>query len=108
MSHGLYDHLKQQVIIPDKEFWSLQFDSRNWQEVVLEDEHELLAPPQAAAEMPALRLGLVLFNPIFGNGQGPAPALDEFVAKTETVVEPYARLVMTSCRLVFLKSQPWS
>jgi hypothetical protein len=88
VSHGLYDHLKQVVLIPDKEFWSVQFDGRNWQEVVLEDELQALAPPQATAELPmAVRLSGVLFNPIFGNAQWSAPALDEFIDKTETVVE---------------------
>lgn len=80
VSHGLYDHLKQVVVIPDKEFWSLQFDSRNWQEVVPEDEPE--------AREPTVQLNMVLFNPLFADGQAPAPALDEFIDKTETVVEP--------------------
>jgi hypothetical protein len=69
------------VVIPDKEFWSLQFDSRNWQEVVPEDEPEAPELPPGTVE-----LNMVLFNPLFENGQGPAPALDEFIDKTETVV----------------------
>jgi hypothetical protein len=88
VSHGLYDHLRQVVLIPDKELWSLQFDSRNWQEVVLEDELEALAAPTGTAEIPAVQLDMVLFNPIFGDGQGPAPALDELIDKIRTNVEP--------------------
>jgi hypothetical protein len=78
VSHGLYDHLKQVVLIPDKEYWSAQFDSRNWQKIEPEDE----------PEWPMLGLNMVLFNPIFGNVHGPAPPLDELIDKEETVVEP--------------------
>jgi len=35
-----------------------------------------------------VELKMVLFNPIFGDGKVSAPALDEFIDKTETVVEP--------------------
>ena len=87
VSHGLYDHLKKTLLIPDKEFWTLQFDSRNWQEVLLEDELEALAPPEADAEFPTVKLNMVLFNPIFGNAHGSAPVLDEFIDKTDTVIQ---------------------
>jgi hypothetical protein len=82
VSHGLYDHLKQVVVIPDKELWSLQFDSRNWQEVVPEED------PEREPALGTVELKMVLFNPIFGDGKVSAPALDEFIDKTETVVEP--------------------
>jgi len=75
VSHGLYDHLKQEVLIPDKEFWSLQFDSRNWQEITLENEDdvELREPPPGT-----LQFHMVLFNLIFDSVHMPAPPLDEF------------------------------
>jgi len=82
VSHGLYDHLKQVLLIPDKEAWSLQFDSRNWREITPADE---LEPHERSPG--TLRLNMVLFNPIFGNVHGPAPSLDEFIDKEETVVE---------------------
>lgn len=87
VSHGLYDHLKKMVLIPDKEFWTLEFDGGNWQEVVLEDELEVLAPPKSDAELQTVKLDMVLFNPIFGNAHGSAPILDEFIDKTDTVVQ---------------------
>jgi hypothetical protein len=87
VSHGLYDHLKKMVLIPDKEFWTLEFDGGNWQEVVLEDELEALAPPKSDAELQTVKLDMVLFNPIFGNAHGSAPMLDEFIDKTDTVVQ---------------------
>jgi hypothetical protein len=83
VSHGLYDHLKQVVLIPDKEVWSLQFDSRNWQEVVPDDGPETHEPAPGTVQ-----LNMVLYNPIFWDGQGEAPALDDFIDKIETVVEP--------------------
>jgi hypothetical protein len=70
------------VVIPNKELWLLQFDSRNWREVVPEDDPEARELPPGTVE-----LNMVLFNPIFADGQGPAPALDEFIDKTETIVE---------------------
>jgi len=82
VSHGLYDHLKQVLLIPDKEAWSLQFDSRNWREITPADE---LEPHERSPG--TLRLNMVLFNPIFRNVHGPAPSLDEFIDKEETVVE---------------------
>jgi hypothetical protein len=45
VSHGMYDHIKQQLLIPDKEFWIMNFDGRNWEEVKIENEAEVLAPP---------------------------------------------------------------
>ena len=83
MSYGLYDHLKQVVVIPDKEFWSLQFDGRHWQEVVPEDDPEALEPASGTIE-----LKMVLYNPIFGNAEEAAPTLDGFIDKMETVIEP--------------------
>jgi hypothetical protein len=87
VSHGLYDHLKKTLLIPDKELWTLQFDSRNWQEVVFEDELEAVAPLEANAEFAAVKLNMVFFNPIFGEAHGPAPVLDEFIDKSNTVVQ---------------------
>jgi hypothetical protein len=87
VSHGLYDHLKQVLVIPDKEVWSLEFDNRNWQEITLEDENEPDEPPPET-----VRLDMVLFNPIFGKVDGPAPLLDEFIDKEMMAVEPQGRV----------------
>src|SRR6516165_2219054 len=59
VSHGLYDHLNDTVIIPDKEYWSMEFDGRNWHEVTLEGEPEPSEP-----EPETIQFGMVLFNPI--------------------------------------------
>ena len=52
-----------------------------------EDELEALGPPESNAEFQTVKLDMVLFNPIFGNAHGSAPALDEFIDKTDTVVQ---------------------
>ena len=85
VSHGLYDHLKQEVLIPDKEFWSLQFDGRNWREITPENEDdvELREPPPGR-----LVIRMVLFNLIFKSVHTPAPPLDGFVDTEETIVQP--------------------
>jgi hypothetical protein len=96
VSNGLYDHLQDTVIIPDKEFWTLEFDSQKWREVSLPSE---LEPQDLALGTPSelepqdlasgtIQLNLVGFNPIFHSERGPAPLLDTLVEKEETVVEP--------------------
>jgi hypothetical protein len=79
---GLYDHLKQVVLIPDKETWSLEFDTRNWREIRLVEEIEAGEPPPGT-----MRFDMVLYNPLLRNVQGPAPSLDDFIDKTETIVD---------------------
>lgn len=88
VSHGLYDHLKQEVLIPVKEFWTLQFDSRNWQEIILEieDDVELRKPPPGSPG--SLLIRMILYNLIFKSVHTPAPPLDEFIDIEETIVEP--------------------
>ena len=76
----------------------MQFDNRNWQEVVLEDEVEALAPPAADAGVQTVKLYMVLFNPIFGNAHGSAPVLDEFIDKTDTVVQMEASAALEDWR----------
>jgi hypothetical protein len=88
VSHGLYDHLKKIVLIPDKELWTLQLDGRNWQEVVMEDATMDPIPAEINSHIPTVGLNMVLFNPLFGDGQWLAPALDELIEKEKTVVEP--------------------
>jgi Restriction endonuclease len=88
VSHGLYDHLKQIVIIPNKELWTLQFDGQKWQEVVLEDEASVSTPSEVTSDIRMVSLNMVLFNPLFGDAQWPAAALDELILKEETVIEP--------------------
>jgi hypothetical protein len=85
VSHGLYDHLKKVLVIPDKEFWSLEFDSRNWQELRLENEDdvEFRDPPPGGVQ-----IRMVIFNLIYKSVHTPAPPLDEFVDIEETIVEP--------------------
>ena len=83
ISDGLYDHLKDTVIIPDKEYWSMEFDGRNWHEVTLEGEPEPSEP-----EPETIQFGMVLFNPIFGGEHGPAPVLDDLIDKELTESQP--------------------
>jgi hypothetical protein len=85
VSHGLYDHLKQQVMIPDKELWSLEFDGRNWREIIPENEDDLeLGEPQPGN----IVMRMVLFNLIFKSVHTPAPPLDGFVDTAETIAQP--------------------
>lgn len=70
------------VFIPDKEWWSLEFDNTKWEEVALQEE-----PDRQNAPPGAVQLHMDLFNPIFGNALGPEPPLDQLVSKQETIVE---------------------
>jgi hypothetical protein len=83
VTHGLYDHLKDAVIIPDKEYWSMEFDVRNWRVIILEGEPEPSEP-----EPGTIQLGMVLFNPIFGSEHGPTPLLDDLIHKEFTQSHP--------------------
>ena len=83
VSHGLYDHLKNAVIIPDKEQWSMEFDGRDWHEVTLEGEPEPSEP-----EPGTIHFGMVLFNPIFASEHGPAPLFDDLIDKELTESQP--------------------
>jgi Restriction endonuclease len=85
VSHGLYDHLKKQVLIPHKEFWFLDFDNSNWQEVALEEgeDIEFFEPP-----LGEIVLKMVIFNLLFKGVHTEAPPLDQFVEIEETIVEP--------------------
>jgi hypothetical protein len=84
VSQGLYDHLKKEVVIPDKQFWSLDFDSEKWQEVVLEDgeDIEFMEPPVGG-----ITLKMVIYNLLFKSVHTEAPQLNQFVETEDTLVD---------------------
>ena len=82
VSHGMYDHKTNQLRIPDKEFWSLAFDNKNWQEIVLEAEPELATAPGT------IDIQMVLFNPAFRESRGAEPPLDDLIAEEKIKIDP--------------------
>lgn len=81
VSHGMYDHIKQQLLIPDREFWIMKFDGRNRQEVEIENEADVLAHPPDGG----VKLAMNLYNPIFIDS-GPSPEIDGLVDKANVRV----------------------
>jgi hypothetical protein len=78
VSKGMYDHIKQVLLIPDKEFWSLEFDNRNWKEITPEIE------PRSDIPAGTIQLHMDLFQPIFGDESDAAPPLDFLISQTKT------------------------
>ena len=78
VSKGMYDHIKQVLLIPNKEFWSLEFDNRNWKEITPEIEPRSEIPPGT------FQLHFDLFQPLFGDESGAAPPLAPLILQTKT------------------------
>lgn len=81
VSRGMYDHLKQHLLIPDQETWSLEFDGRKWREIEPEIE-----PNYLNVEPGTIQLHMTLFEPLYGNAVGPAPLLDALVKEEKAIV----------------------
>jgi hypothetical protein len=83
VSRGMYDHIKSVLLIPDKEFWSLEFDNRNWREITPDIE-----PDRSNAPAGTIQMHMNLFEPLFAAETGAAPLLDELVQRENTETSP--------------------
>ena len=78
VSKGMYNHVKQVLLIPNKETWSLDFDNRNRKEIEPEIEPQSDMPPGT------LRMDIVLYQPACGDGLLTVPASTVFLGKRPT------------------------
>jgi hypothetical protein len=82
VSKGMYDHLKEVLLIPHKELWSLEFDNRNWKEIT--PEHE---PDRSNTPLGTVQLHMDLFQPACPDEKGIAPLLAPLILNEETLLE---------------------
>lgn len=81
VTKGFYDHLRDAVIVPNEQGWSLMIDNTAWREVEMEGRHEEdgLAPS-------CISFGFTLFRPIPQDRTRSTPAIAQLIRETETRV----------------------